>query len=161
MSRFPPCLAVMAAAALAVPRIAVGQAQSRTCTYDRCALRIENSDPQFPARLVQGVEARPVGTIGLFSGRIPLLESGPDSVRIPYEAFRSRLRTSSVLEALGLATAIAAPIMLGSSHRAGPAIALLGAGTIVGVTGLVVGGSAQSQLELAVQRYNDALPDRR
>jgi hypothetical protein len=152
----------MAAVVLTVPRMAVSQSQSRACTYDRCALRIENSNPQFPARLVQGVEARPVGTIGLFSGSIPLLESGPDSVRIPYETFRSRQRASNILLALGAVTALAAPVVFATNHtHPGPAFALAGVGVGFAITGLAVGAGAMSPLELAIARYNDALPDRR
>ena len=44
MSRWSLRLAAMAAVVLTVPRIAASQTQSRTCTYDRCALRIENAD---------------------------------------------------------------------------------------------------------------------
>src|SRR5690348_8509620 len=90
---------------------------SPPCTYDRCALRIEDANPEFPARVVQGVEGRPVGSFGLFSPSISLLAAGPDSVRIPYEQFRSRQRTMTVLGVLSVASLAAVPFFVHMSSR--------------------------------------------
>ena len=86
-------------ALLAASSSARGQAgvQQASCTYDRCALRVETV-PGTPnaSRLVQGVEARPVETSGFFMPRIPLFDSSPDSVRVPYYAFRDHIAVSRV-----------------------------------------------------------------
>lgn len=139
------------------------QAVVPPCTYERCALRLENANPMFPGRLVQGVEGRPVATIGFFAPRIPVLESSADSIRIPYESFRSRQRTTSVLAVLSLATLAAAVPLAGHSIR-GPSSAMwwaLGAGTTLGVATLASGVGAENKLDEAIARYNDQLPDRR
>ncbi|HKV71499.1 MAG TPA: hypothetical protein VJN62_09645 [Gemmatimonadales bacterium] len=136
---------------------------SPPCTYDRCALRIEDANPEFPARVVQGVEGRPVGSFGLFAPSISLLAAGPDSVRIPYEQFRSRQRTMTVLGVLSVASLAAVPFFVHMSSR-GPgstAYYLLGSSAVFGVSALVVGGGARSKLDEAIARYNDRLPDRR
>jgi len=146
---------------IAVPSLAA-QSQAPACTYDRCALRIENQNPQFPARVVQGIEGRQVGAIGLFASAIPLLATAPDSVRIPYEAFRTRQQVSSVLGALSLASLVAAPFFVhrSSSGPGGTVFYFLGASAVFGVSALAVGSGAQGKLEEAIARYNDRLPDR-
>lgn len=133
------------------------------CTYDRCALRIEESNPEFPARVVQGIEGRSVGTFGVFSPSIPLLASGPDSVRLPYEQFRTRQRLFTVFGALSLASLVAVPMVTHMSSR-GPgsaAFVMIGSSAVFGVSALAVGVGARSKLDEAIARYNDRLPDRR
>ena len=153
---------VMALAFLAVSPLSA-QTQAPPCTYDRCALRVENANPVFPGHLVQGVEGRPVATLGFFAPRIPLLESSGDSVRIPYEAFRARQRASSVLGVLSLASFVAAPFVVKRSFS-GPGSTVyyvIGAGAVFGISALVTGAGAGKKLEEAIARYNDQLPDRR
>ena len=152
------------ASLIALPLAAQSQgARTPPCTYDRCALRIEDQNPQFPARIVQGVEARPVGTFGLFSPSIPLLASGPDSVRIPYEQFRTRQQLMRVFGVLSLASLVAVPMVVHMSSR-GPgstAYYFMGSSVVFGVSALAVGVGARSKLDEAIARYNDRLPDRR
>lgn len=133
------------------------------CTYDRCALRIEESNPELPARVVQGIEGRPVGTFGLFSPSISLLATGPDPVRIPYEQFRTRQHLFTVFGALSLASLVAVPMVVHMSSR-GPgsaAYVMLGTSVVFGASALAVGVGARSKLDEAIARYNDRLPDRR
>lgn len=164
-SRIAPALVAGALLSLS-PRLGSAQevqAVAPPCTYERCALRLENANPMFPGRLVQGVEGRPVATIGFFAPRIPVLESSADSIRIPYQSFRSRQRTTSVLAVLSLATLAAAVPLAGHSIR-GPSSAMwwaLGAGTTLGVATLASGVGAENKLDEAIARYNDQLPDRR
>ncbi|HYK11368.1 MAG TPA: hypothetical protein VEV39_11255 [Gemmatimonadales bacterium] len=133
------------------------------CTYERCALRIEDANPRLPARVVQGIEGRPVGTFGLFSPAIPLLASGPDSVRIPYEAFRTRQHLFTAFGALSLASLIAVPMVTHmSAHGPGSAAyVMLGTSVAFGAGALAVGLGARSKLDEAIAQYNDRLPDRR
>lgn len=153
----------VALAALVVLPSALQAQSTPPCTYDRCALRVEDANPEFPARVVQGIEGRPVGTFGLFSPTIPLLASGPDSVRIPYEQFRTRQHLMTVFGALSLASLVAVPMFVHMSSR-GPgstAYYLLGSSAVFGIGALVAGGGARSKLDEAIARYNDRLPDRR
>lgn len=145
------------------PATGSAQTTTRPCTYERCALRLDNSNPLAPGVLVQGVEGRPVATIGFFAPRVPLFDSSADSIRIPYEAFRSRQRTTSVLSALSVVSLVAALPLAGNSTR-GPKPAMwwaLGAGFTLGVGTLVSEAGAVSKLNEAIARYNDQLPDRR
>jgi hypothetical protein len=147
---------------LTVPVVAA-RAQAPACTYDRCALRIEDQNPDFPARVVQGIEGRSVGMIGLFSSAIPLLATAPDSVRIPYEAFRTRQQLSSVFGALSLASLVAAPFFVhkGFGGPGNGVFYFMGASVVFGVTALATGTGAEGKLDEAIARYNDRLPDRR
>jgi hypothetical protein len=137
--------------------------QASSCTYDRCALHVE-SVPGVPdvTRLVQGIEARPVETRGVFVPRIPLLESSGDSVRIPYEAYRSRRRESAGLLALTVGASVASVFILRSRAPVRPsnAVPALGADLALGIAGLVEAKRAQDALDLAVARYNAGLPNR-
>jgi len=156
MTRF-----VAVAALVALPLVAHAQ-NTPPCTYERCALRIEDANPKYPARVVQGIEARPVGTFGLFSPAIPLLASGPDSVRIPYEQFRTRQHLMTAFGALSVVSLVAMPLVVHMSSR-GPgstAYYFLGASAAFGVSALAVGLGARSKLDEAIARYNDRLPDR-
>lgn len=153
---------LVALAALVTLPLALPAQDRPACTYDRCALRIDDANPVFPGRLVQGVEGRQVGSFGLFASPIPLLATNTDSVRIPYEQFRSRQQLTSVFGVLSLASLVAAPFVVHMSSR-GPGSTvyyLLGSGAVFGVSALITEASARSKLEEAVDRYNDGLPDR-
>ena len=149
-------------AVLIAPPSARGQAGLRPspCTYERCALRLVDS------RLVQGIEAKPVETSGGVVPRIPLFESSPDSVRIPYEAFRSHAAAAQGIFAAALAITLIEGITLAveASHRhlpsTGPILTGLGLDVGLGVATLVQGQRAENELQTAIGRYNAALPDR-
>ncbi len=139
-------------------------AQAPGCTYVRCALRLEGERAAFGTpRLVQGLEARPVATIGFFAPRISLLELSPDSVQQPYRAFRRDVNTGGLLWVLGAATALASTLFWGqAAHgRPGAMIGLIGGGFALSIAGIVERGRGAADLRGAVSRYNEALPDGR
>jgi hypothetical protein len=144
---------------------AVARAQSTGCTYERCALRIE-ADPNVPlaSRLVQGVEAKPVATLGLLVPRIPMLESSPDTIRRPYLAFRSRAKASRAIGVVGAGVTIASAIAFASTEPTAreryvvPAVTL---DVALGVGALIEGVRAHNALAAAIERYNSALPSGR
>jgi hypothetical protein len=153
---------------LIAPSSARGQAAPHpsSCTYERCALRVE-AVPGSPesAQLVQGIEARPVETSGFFLPRIPLLESSPDSVRIPYEAFRTHAGVAHGIFAVFLGGSIVEAIAFATRSRttAPPVSAVLatvGLDIGLGVAGLVEATRSANALQTAIARYNAALPDR-
>jgi hypothetical protein len=140
--------------------------QASSCTYERCALRVEAvpGSPDTP-RLVQGIEAKPVETYGFLVPRIPLLESGPDSIRAPYRSFRAHIGASrwifvaalgaTIVEAASVAThpPAHAPNVLNALPEIGVDLGL-------GVAGLVEAKRGEDALQTAISRYNSALPDR-
>lgn len=140
--------------------------QASSCTYERCALRVEAvpGSPDTP-RVVQGIEAKPVETSGFLVPRIPLLESSPDSVRAPYYAFRAHLGASRWIFAAALGATIVEAISL-TEHPPAHAPHVLnvlpeiGVDLGLGVAGLVEAIRAGDALQTAVSRYNAALPDR-
>ncbi len=137
-------------------------AQDSACTYVRCALRVEHQDSPFePARLVQGLEARPVATLGLFAPRISLLELSPDSVRRPYLAFRHNTNTSGALWVLGAVAAVSSGFFWGQASHGHPAamFGLIGAGAALSLTAMIERGRAVADLGGAIRRYNEALPE--
>lgn len=150
---------------LAAASTAGGQAgvQQASCTYERCALRVE-AVPGTPkaSQLVQGIEAKPVETSGFFLLRIPLFDSSPDSVRAPYYAFRNHLAASRASFVLGVAAAAVGAISFASQQtpRFANILPMTGLGIGLGITGLVETKQAGDALQTAVTRYNAALPDR-
>ena len=134
------------------------------CSYDRCALHIEATpaDP-FVSHLVQGIEARPVATLGFFASGIPLLASSADSVRLPYETYRSRQRVANVFFGAGVIVTVASGFALLShntqvSRWGAPVIALdLG----FWIPAVLQSNRATHALETSISAYNHTLPDRR
>ena len=142
------------AALVVLPLVAEAQSTA-PCTYDRCALRIEDGNALLPGRVVQGIEGRPVD--------LHILALGPDSVRIPYEQFRSRGQVTTLFAVLSVASLLAVPAVVHMSSR-GPgstAYYFLGGSVVFGASALIAAGGSQRKLEEAIERYNDRLPDRR
>jgi hypothetical protein len=141
--------------------VAAGAAQTEACAYVRCALRIEDHGIGRTPRLVQGVEARTVAKIGLFAPRIPRFETSRDSVQVPYQAFRQHLNSSGVLLIVGSAVALSSAIFMKQTVHGHPGafIGLLSVGTGISVAGIAVRAGGKHDLERAVSRYNDALPN--
>jgi hypothetical protein len=128
-------------------------------------LRIE-ADPNVPlaSRLVQGIEAKPVATLGLLVPRIPMLESSADSIRRPYLAFRSHAQTSRALWVVGAGATIASGIAFAATEPASRRRYIVPAVTLdvaLGVGALVEGARAYNALTVAIERYNSALPSGR
>jgi hypothetical protein len=140
--------------------------QASSCTYERCALRVEAApgSPDTP-RLVQGIEAKPVETSGFLVPRIPLFESGPDSVRAPYYSFRAHIGASRwiLVAALGATIVEAVSVAVHPPAHAPSVLNVLpeiGVDLGLGVAGLVEAKRAGDALQTAISRYNSALPDR-
>lgn len=156
-----------AAAALVLAASAARAQTTReqsSCTYERCALHLE-ADPDLPTlpRLVQGIEARPVATHGVFIPTIPLFEASPDSVRLPYESFRHHIGVARGLFGVSLLAGAASAAVLLSHARTNTATIAATVGIDLGLaaTTFVESERAASALETAIDRYNAALPDRR
>ncbi len=131
-------------------------AQETECTYDACALRMRYRF--MGARLVQGVEEKPVGSVGLFAGSMPLLADRSDSAGIYYRAFHSANKSSSWL-LLGGVAAFATGFVVAVSdgeHAVVTVSFVAGLGLLTG--GLVRSSQAQERLSKAVWWYNRALP---
>ena len=144
-----------------IGRVAVAQT---ACSYDRCALHIEATPAEpFVSHLVQGIEARPVATLGFFASGIPLLASSPDSVRLPYETYRARQRTANLLFGVATAFTAASAVTLLShtsqASRLGPPAVALDFGFWLGA--VLQSNHASHALEASITAYNAALPDRR
>src|SRR5215831_533682 len=147
------CKRLALLAVLIAPSSARGQAglQPSSCTYARCALHVETVHSQ----LVQGIEGKPVETSGWYRPRIPLLESSPDSVRIPYEEFRTHAAATHGIFAAGLGVSILEAIMIAQDarHRSlRPAKMLAGMGLDlgVGIAGLVEAKRSADALQTAM-----------
>lgn len=151
--------------ALLLSSTAAAQAglQASSCTYARCALRVE-AVPGSPetARLVQGIEAKPVETTGFLVPRIPLLESAPDSVRAPYHTFRAYTRASRWIFAAALGASIVEAVSFAGhpSTHAPNILPVLGIDLGLGAAGIVEAKYAGDALQTAISRYNAALPER-
>ena len=141
---------------------AQGSVSTASCTYERCALRIEPMpDAPFVERVVQGIDARPVPTHGLLNLKIPLFEASTDSVRQPYEAYRVHDRASRVLIGTSLVAGIASGVLLASSStHASTLVPMFGIDLGLFTANLIEAARARSALQTAVNRYNAALPDR-
>ncbi|HEV2750209.1 MAG TPA: hypothetical protein VGV12_06765 [Gemmatimonadales bacterium] len=148
-------LFILATAVSLAPRSAV--AQSETCVYARCALSLR----QHPARIVQGVGATPVVSLGLLAPRIDLLTTSSENARLHYQAFRGDYNRGAVLELIGFAAGVSSVFVLAGNPRANypAALGIFALGVPVGITSLVFKAKAQSQLEQSLAAYNRTLPD--
>ena len=125
------------------------QAQSSNCTYDQCAVRFHSG------RLVQGLEGKPFARLGIFSTRIAPFERSSDSVRAHYNSFRSRQRTGTALEFLGLAAMTAGLVVIADrGHSADAGQVLFFAGIGISLGGGFAFRSAGNHLSQAVWWYN-------
>ena len=151
-------LALMASSAAAQAGL-----KASSCTYERCALRFEavpgSSDD---SRLVQGIEAKPVELSGFFVPRIPLLESSPDSVRVPYYSFRAHIGASRwiLIAAFGASIVEAVSFAQSPPKSAPNVLPEIGVDLGLAVAGVVEAKRAADALQTAISRYNSALPDR-
>ena len=158
--------ALSASAALFVGASGVGgqaAAQGSSCTYARCALRIEATpgDP-FVTRLVQGIDARPVTDRGVLIPTIPLFEPTPDSVRQPYESYRVHAAATRALIGASLVAGIVSGAMLASPSTSHASRLVPAFGIELGLisASFIETARAGKALETAITRYNSALPER-
>jgi hypothetical protein len=131
-----------------------------TCTYDRCALRVEPGFFSAP-RLLRGRAGEQVGNLGMFGGGVDSLLAGPDSAAAYTRRYVSNIRPASTLSLLGTAAFIVAAIRsdgFRDTDDTDAAIALTGAGlAIVSIPFSVRAGRSLSR---AVWFYNSVLPTR-
>src|SRR5436189_764466 len=80
-------------------------AQDSSCTYDRCALRLQHR--LWSLRLVAGANATSVARLGMFATRIEPFSRSGDSVRVHYEAFRKNRNRAGAFTLIGVATLVA------------------------------------------------------
>jgi hypothetical protein len=93
-------------------------AQDSTCTYDRCALRLQHGFGY--TRVVEGSANAPVASLGLFARRVDALALSPDStVRVYYGEFRRAGDRSTLFTATAVAAAVAALIVYRSDTHSG------------------------------------------
>jgi hypothetical protein len=114
------------------------------------------------SQLVQGLEAKPVEMSGWPVPRIPLFESSPDSVRIPYEAFRTHAAVASGLYVAFVSAAVVEAVLV-AHYRAFPPSGFvpvaLGVDLGIGVAGGFEAKRSADALQTAITRYNAALPN--
>jgi hypothetical protein len=131
--------------------VAIGRAQAPSCTYERCALRVQHKLTAL--QLVQGADTRRVAKLGFFVPRIPLLAGAEDSVRIPYEQFRSAHNRATVFQALSAVSALTAfAVSIRKHHSNNPTLGLvsLGFATLGGINSRI----SEDRLERAIWFYN-------
>ena len=120
------------------------------CSYDACALRLRYSF--FKTQLVQGREARPVASIGMFAPGVPLFAERSDTAARYYTNFR-RKHTSSALLGLGsLVLVTVGAVVYDNDHDA--SLALVIGGGLLGIGGVIQRTRADEQLSRAVWWYN-------
>jgi len=134
-------------------------AQTATCTYDRCALRLQYR--LFSTRVVQGAEATPVARLGLFAPHISPLETSADTIQLHYQSFRSHRNAGVLFVLLGVAAGGAALIVyssdIWSNNDRGTATGLLLLGTGFTIAGTVNSQRSADELQQAIWLYNRSL----
>ena len=133
-------------------------AQDSTCTYDRCALRLQHR--LWSLRLVAGANDTPVARLGMFAPRIAPLSGAGDSVRSHYEAFRSSQNRASAFALVGIVTIFASGVVYGANRyqNDGVALGLAVAALPFAIVGAVNELKARDHLAQAIWLYNRALP---
>ena len=150
--------------ALGAPASAWAQAGAAAapvgCTYETCALRVEQSYLGAP-KLLRGRAGEQVGALGMFGGGVDTLLAGPDSAAAYARRYVSNIRTSSTFGLLGTIAFVVASVQsdgFRDTDDTAAAFALTGAGlTIVSIPFVV---RATRSLSRAVWYYNSVLPTR-
>jgi hypothetical protein len=148
-------------AALAVGATPASRAvaqQDTACTWDRCALRLQQG--LLGPRLVRGLEGTKVVGVGLFPPRLPLFGQRSDSAGVHYLAFRSRQSGASTLLLVALGAMVAGNVIAADGHE-DTGLGFVVAGFVLSLAGAGLGASAQNELSRAVWWYNRslAMPD--
>jgi hypothetical protein len=128
-------------------------APDTTCSYSRCALRVDYGF--FSTRLVRGSTGESVSRLGWFGRGVDVLLAGSDSAAHYARLYRSQRRTSDALGLVG-----AALVLLGFSRgedarEGGP---LLLAGITLDLIALPFQFSSRGSLDRSVWWYNRDLP---
>lgn len=130
----------------------------QACTYDSCALRIEN------AHVVAGQHGAAIGRLGLIS--TPGLDdrlSLPDSAAAHYRIFKDNYVSGNLWSILGSVTitlVMISPAISGREFASSDAV--ITAGTIAGVVATIIGArkssKAHAELARSIWWYNRELP---
>jgi hypothetical protein len=125
----------------------------QACTYDACALRLRHTF--FKVQLVQGMDQRPVGSLGWFAPALPLFAERSDTAARHYSSFRRR-QTSGLILSLTGAVALTAGLAAYDSNNDVGLILVIGGG-LLGIGGGIQSIRAGEQLSQAVWWYNRTL----
>lgn len=147
-----------ALALVASARIAEAQ-QPATCSYDSCALRFQHRSV-LGVRVVQGASAVKAEGNGVFSHRIPALESRSDSVHFHYAEYRSHATRAGVLGILGAFTMSVGYALLDHAPHDNRAlkISVIASGAVVGFVAGINKARSQDHVQRAIWLYNRDLP---
>jgi hypothetical protein len=134
------------------PSMSTGQT-STPCSYDACALRLRQSF--FKRQLVQGKDARPVASLGLFAPKVSIFAQRSDTAAQYYASFRRRATTGTLLGLAGLVVTTLGLVEYDHDHDTG--LALVIGGGLLGIGGGIQQTRATEQLSRAVWWYNRTL----
>jgi hypothetical protein len=126
------------------------------CTYQTCALRLEQG---WGMRIVRGAEGQRVGKVGGFGTGVGVLLAGPDSARVHAQRFQGASRVASTLGLISAAAWVYSAVRYnrnGEDDDTAQIVAL--AGTGVGLISIPFAWRAQRGLSRSVWWYNAALP---
>ncbi|MDT8368560.1 MAG: hypothetical protein RQ745_05095 [Longimicrobiales bacterium] len=132
-----------------------------SCTWEACALRVEDRFFGAP-RILQGAEGRRVATTGgLFPPRLPLFAERSDTAAVLYARSRVAQRRSSILDLIGGIVILVAGSVAADDGDFDEATGV----TFLAGIGLTTGGSffesrGRDYLSQAVWWYNGTLPGR-
>lgn len=137
------------------------RAQTPTCTYDTCALRLRET---FfgGSSVVQGLQARRVARLGIFAPHVDVLASANDSAKAHYLAFRTQQNRGAGLLLVGLVSAgVVGALAYDEQHFQDNKGLVIGS-AVVSVTFTIWGGakqiSARNHLQQSIWFYNRDLP---
>jgi hypothetical protein len=147
------CLALLANVC-----IAPVTAQTPSCTYDRCALRLQHGGGGV--RIVQGRAATRIARVGMFAPRVALLAEADDTTRLRYDAFREYHNRGATFGLVSLALMIGGAAAYYSTDRdsrrwPGVALWVVGAGFSIGAS--VNTRKGQDALSQSIWFYNRSL----
>jgi hypothetical protein len=124
-----------------------------TCTYTRCALRIDHGF--FNTRLVRGSTGERVSRLGWFGGGVDILLAGSDSTAHHARQYQSRRRTG---EALGLVGGVLTLAAVWTTDDAIDGSLLIIGGIAFELASLPFQFGARRSLDRSVWWYNRDLP---
>ena len=146
-------------AALSVVAAGALRAQDSSCTWDRCALRVQSS--LFSMKVVRGRAAEPVAKLGGFAPRIqPLADSRDTAIQRYYVQFRAAATRATALSLGGFALGVGALVAYEAPNHGGRGVYgwLLGASALTSIIQFAEQRRANDRLESAIWWYNRGLP---
>ncbi len=141
---------------LQVGAVAVAKAQSSSCTFETCALRLRYRG-LGDRRIVAGAADTPVDRGGFWSRKATVLETGSDSVRFHYVEYRSHAARAGWLAIIG-ATAVSVAVSMDYEDQKTATISVYGAGVIIGAIAKINQSRSEDHLQRAIWLYNRDLP---